>query len=79
MGWDIVMWHLSWACDIVVDEHVWAGRTMEYYSVKVVPLTACAPYPINSGIYSFLWLFFFFFFLLLLKHIVSGSFSYEDL
>ena len=32
--------------------HVWAGRTMEYYSVKVVPLTACAPYPIKSGIYS---------------------------
>lgn len=33
--------------------HVRAGRTVEYYSVKVVPLTACAPYPINSGIYSF--------------------------
>lgn len=59
MGWDIVMWHLSWACDIVVDEHVWAGRTMEYYSVKVVPLTACAPYPINSGIYSFFFFFFY--------------------
>ena len=46
---------------------------MEYYSVKVVPLTACAPYPIKSGIYSF---FFFFFTFIetrcLWKHFIRG-------
>ena len=57
MGWDTVTWHLSWACDIVVDEPCSSRQNRGILQCEGSPFDSLCPLP-----HKFRHLQFFFFF-----------------
>lgn len=61
MGWDTVMWHLSWACDIVVDEPCLSRQNHGILQCKGGPFDSLCPLPHKVRHLQFFVLFFFFY------------------